>query len=308
MASKKKRAGRPGSDEVIRNLLSLAASLSECGDFVSEEAIEKRVGCSPKQAAKLYGLLRHLSARPDGIATYEDEDGLVLISGGGRGRALRLDAKETIALVSALKFLGIEEEHPLRAKLQGSLADGTVNQALIKSMLAASPAAEDAETLETCSGAIAALRDLRFMYRKPGTPSELRIVRPERISQADGAWHLHGIDLNKQAERVFRLDRIGEVIAVARTEDAIEGRRDTEPRKVEVVFHDTRFLSLFQWPGLEVDEDAAGEGEVSGTLPYFGGMWLPRQLAACGGTVEVGDDEVAGLMRSYAQGLLSSAK
>lgn len=310
MDSKKNRVGRPGAAEVARNLLSLAASLSEQGDFVSVEATEKRLGCSPAQARKLYALLTNIAANPGGIAAYEDEEGLVMGAGGSRGRALRLDAKETIALVSALQRLGVEEDHPLRAKLQGSLAEGAADAALISRMLAAKPDAGDTRTLTTCTGAIAALRDLTFEYRKPDAAPELRRVRPERLSQEDGFWYLHGLDLDKRAERVFRMDRMAAVADVARNGDGDLGSAADAPevRRVRLAFRDRRFLALFAWPGLELEEGPDANGDAVGTLPYYGGMWLPRQVAGCGGMVSVDDAEVASLARSYARELLSNAE
>jgi hypothetical protein len=43
---------------------------------------------------------------------------------------------------------------------------------------------------------------------------------------------------------------------------------------------------------------------VQGRIPYFGTMWLPRQLAGCAGKVVCQDEEVAEKMHSYAEGLL----
>jgi proteasome accessory factor C len=47
-------------------------------------------------------------------------------------------------------------------------------------------------------------------------------------------------------------------------------------------------------------EDDDGE-TVTANIPYFGGLWLPRRLAACGGTVDVEDNEVRGMMLRYAR-------
>lgn len=308
MANKKNHAGRPGSTEVTRNLLNLASSLSDPGDFVSIEAIMKRLGCSLAQAEKLYALLTNLSANPGGIAAYEDDEGLVMGTGNSRGRALRLDGRETIALVSALQQLGIGKDHPLRAKLQGSLAAGDVDESLISRMVAAKPDDKDAKKIAACAEAIAGMRGLVFEYRKPGAAPKLRRVRPERLSQEDGSLYLHGLDLHECAGRTFRLDRMDRVTDVARDPDESPNsiKQNTETQRVKVTFLDDRFRSLFSWPGLELDANADGQGNVTGTLPYYESMWLPRQIAACGGAVTVDDAEVSALVQSYAQELLSS--
>ena len=301
-----KRAGRRGAAEVTRNLLDLASSLSEPGDYVSEEAIQKRFGCSGAQAAKLYALLGNVAGDPNGITAYEDEDGLAVGADGARGRALRLDATETFALVSALQRLGVGEDHPLRRKLQGSLAANGAAAELASRMLTVAPGADVAEKLSACSAAMAALQDLEFEYHKVDKAPELRRVRPSRLSQEDGVWYLHGIDLGKRAERLFRLDRMSEVAATPRREDeqpVPEG--SDEAKRIELVFYDKHYLDLFFWPGLRIDSETEN-GEVTGTLPYFGGMWLPRQIAGCGGSVEARDKEVATLVREYAAAQLSN--
>lgn len=43
---------------------------------------------------------------------------------------------------------------------------------------------------------------------------------------------------------------------------------------------------------------------MQGRIPYFGTMWLPRQLAGCAGKVVCQDEEVAEKMHSYAERLL----
>ncbi|WP_321970613.1 WYL domain-containing protein [Paratractidigestivibacter sp.] len=295
----KKNAGRRGAAEIVLDLLSLASSLSDPGDYVSEGAIQKRFGCSPEQAAKLYALLTNLVGDPSGITAYEDEEGLVVGSTGSFGRALRLNASETFALVSALNRLGIDENHPLRAKLQGSLANDSAGQELARRMIAVAPETEVRDAVSACSAAIAALHDVEFEYRKAGGTPELRHVRPERFSLEDGAWYLHGIDLDKRAERVFRLDRMDEVRAVARGRgDEGNDAQRCAARRVELEFYDKCWLDLFQWPGLELRK--AESSEVVGTVPYFGGMWLPQQIAGCGGDVVARDPEVDALIREYA--------
>ena len=302
-----KRAGRRGAAEVTRNLLDLASSLSEPGDYVSEEAIQKRFGCNGAQAAKLYALLGNVAGDPNGITAYEDEDGLAVGANGARGRALRLDATETFALVSALQRLGVGEDHPLRRKLQGSLAANGTAAELASRMLAVAPGVEVAEKLSACSAAMAALQDLEFEYHKVDKAPELRRVRPMKLLQEDGAWYLRGIDLDKRAERLFRLDRMLKVAAIPRREDEqLEPESSGEAKRIELVFYDKHYLDLFFWPGLHVDSESESD-EVTGTLPYFGGMWLPRQIAGCGGAVEARDEEVAALFQEYAAAQFSDA-
>ena len=71
---------------------------------------------------------------------------------------------------------------------------------------------------------------------------------------------------------------------------------------VTVRVRDRRYLDLFHWEGLEVlDEQEEG---VVARVPYYGGSWLVRHLAACAGTVQVSDVGLAAQVRAYAQSQL----
>ncbi len=300
MASKKSAQGRRGASEVTRNLLDLTSSLSEPGDYVSEEAIRKRFGCSAEQAAKLYSMLVNVTSSGDGIVAYEDADGLAIDRGGAGGRALRLDATETFALVCALQRLGIPEGHPTREKLQGAVAAGGVDKGFLSRVLAQAPDEGTATALGTCSEAIAARADIACDYRKPGaTAGEARVVRPVSLTQTDGTWYLNCVDVERGGKRTFRLDRMSETRCVPRAAGAADEGREGG-RMVELTFTDQRFLDLFVWPGLELE----GGGELRGTIPYFGGMWLPRQIAGCGGAVTTDDPELCSLIHSYVNDLI----
>lgn len=307
MPSKKSTAGRRGAAEATRNLLDLASALCEPGDYVSENAIRKRFGCSPEQSRKLYAMLVNVTSGGDGIVAYEDEDGLVIDRGGAGGRALRLNAAETFALVCALQRLGIPDGHPLRDKLQGALASGGVDKELLSRVLAQAPGGAVAQALAACCSAIAAREDVSCVYRKPGAEAgEKRVVRPVGLAQADGCWYLDCIDVERGGKRTFRLDRMAEARGVARTREARGGGQEAS-RPVRLTFRDPRYLDLFVWPGLELDEGSSGAADcaISGTIPYFGGTWLARQLAGCGGKVTTDDAELLARVRCYAQDALA---
>ncbi len=301
MANKKITQGRRGASEVTRNLLDLASALSEPGDYVSEEAIRKRFGCSAEQAAKLYSMLVNVTSSGDGIVAYEDVDGLAIDRGGAGGRALRLDATETFALVCALQRLGIPEGHPIRENLQGAVATGGVDKGLLSRVLAHAPDEGTAAALGVCSEAIAARADIACGYRKPGAMAgEERVVRPVSLTQTDGTWYLNCVDVERGGKRTFRLDRMSKARCVPRAADAADEGREGG-RMVELAFADPRFLDLFVWPGLELE---GGGDEPRGAIPYFGGMWLPRQIAGCGGSVTTDDPELLSLIRSYLADLI----
>lgn len=299
--------GRRGAGDVTRSLLELASSLSEPGDYVSVDAIERRLGCGHDQAQKLFLLLENVASDPEGLCAYEDIDGIAIGAGGHGARALRLDASETFALLCALRRLGVAEDNPLRQKLQGALAEGGVDEALLDRVLSHAPGAVAAGNLAACSAAIASLDDLEFSYLKDAesTP-ERRCVRPQRLTEQEGLWYLECCDLERGGQRTFRIDRMSQVEAARRDtrKEPLRADNGHGPRTVEVEFSDLGLLDLFVWPGLELAQRDDDLGRASGTIPYYGGDWLVRQLAGCGAGAHTTDPELCAAVVAYARAQL----
>lgn len=299
--------GRRGAGDVTRSLLELASSLSEPGDYVSVEAIERRLGCGHEQAQKLFLLLENVASDPEGLCAYEDIDGIAIGAGGHGARALRLDASETFALLCALRRLGVAEDNPLRQKLQGALAEGGVDEALLDRVLSHAPDAVAAGNLAACSSAIASLDDLEFLYLKDATSTpERRRVRPQKLTEQEGLWYLECTDLERGGQRTFRIDRMSQVEAARRDTRKEPLRADDGhgPRTVEVEFSDLGLLDLFVWPGLELAQRDDNLGRARGTIPYYGGDWLVRQLAGCGAGAHTTDPELCAAIVAYARAQL----
>lgn len=301
--------GRRGAGDVTRSLLELASSLSEPGDYVSVEAIERRLGCRREQAQKLFSLLENVASDPEGLCAYEDVDGIAIGAGSHGARALRLDASETFSLLCALRRLGVAEDNPLRQKLQGALAAGGVDETLLDRVLSHAPGAAAAGNLAACSAAIASLDDLEFSYLKDaaGAP-ERRHVRPRKLTEQEGLWYLECTDLERGSQRTFRIDRMSQVEATRR-ETCEEPPREDDGRghrSVEVEFSDLGLLDLFVWPGLELTQRDDDLGRARGTIPYYGGDWLVRQLAGCGAGAHTTDPELCDAIVAYAQEQLIS--
>ena len=299
--------GRRGAGDVTRSLLELASSLSEPGDYVSVDAIERRLGCGHEQAQKLFSLLENVASDPEGLCAYEDIDGIAIGAGGHGARALRLDASETFALLCALRRLGVAEDNPLRQKLQGALAEGGVDEALLDRVLSHAPDAVAAGNLAACSSAIASLDDLEFLYLKgaESTP-ERRRVRPQRLTEQEGLWYLECCDLERGGQRTFRIDRMSQVEAARRDtrKEPLRADNGHGPRTVEVEFSDLGLLDLFVWPGLELAQRDDDLGRARGTIPYYGGDWLVRQLAGCGAGAHTTDPELCAAIVAYARAQL----
>ena len=263
--------GRRGAGDVTRSLLELASSLSEPGDYVSVNAIERRLGCGRKQAQKLFSLLENVASDPEGLCAYEDIDGIAIGAGSHGARALRLDASETFALLCALRRLGVAEDNPLRQKLQGALAAGGVDEALLDRVLSHAPGAAAAGNLAACSAAIASLDDLEFSYLKDAASApERRHVRPRKLTEQEGLWYLECTDLERGGQRTFRIDRMSQVEAARRDacKEPLSADDGRGSRTVEVEFSDLGLLDLFVWPGLELTQRDDDLGRARGTIPY----------------------------------------
>lgn len=297
-------AGRPGALDEARELVALVASLSEAGDALTAEAVASRLGTSVERAEKLISLV--LTSVGTGGATLPlVEDGgevTLAFSQGVRGRRLRLTRTETLALAAALERLGVDGDDPLRARLEQAAAREGVDEELVRRVVS-----EDQdvprEALEACARALVRREDLSFSYRKsPDAAAEGRLVRPEGLRHEDGSWYLDALDLSRGARRTFRLDRMEGVRGVAASEPLVRSEAGARrAREVRISFSDPSYLDLLPWHDLRVERTADG---VQGVTPYYGGMWLPRMLAACGGTATTDDAEVAALARSYARGQL----
>lgn len=300
-------AGRKGSLDEARELVALVSSLSEAGDALTVEAVSSRLGVSEGRAEKLLALVATSSAGAGGLPLVEDGGEVtMLVSGGLSGRRLRLTHAETLALAAALERLGVAPDDPLRARLEGSLSPLGVDEGLVGRVLGTQAEGDPAvaAALAACARALAAGRALAFSYRRLGSErAEERHVVPAATRVEEGTWYLDGHDLDREDERTFRVDRMSDVREEARPAETAAPSRARGARTVRVTFSDARYLDLLPWHDLELGEPDE-RGIRRGTTPYYGGMWLPRMVAACAGTATTDDAEVNRLAADYARGLL----
>ena len=286
--------------------MALVTSLSEAGDALTPEAVSAKLGVSREHAEKLIELVLTVSGSDGRVLPLVEEGGGVTLafSQGVRGRRLRLTRPETMALVAALERLGVAPDDPLRSRLEEALAREPVDGNLVRRLVGRSEDDEVGEVIAACSQALSGRRDLAFLYRKAsqGEPVPRRAT-PRRLRREEGLWYLDALDLGRGGERTFRLDRMADVRAVERA-----GSRSSRPRparQVLLTFSDARYLDLLPWHELRVVEREERDGIVRAETSYYGGMWLPRMIAACAGTVTTNDPEVNALVESYARSLLT---
>lgn len=309
MAGSGQGAGRPGALAEARELIALVASLSEAGDALTEEAVSARLGVSPERARRLIELV--LTAAGAGgarLPLVEEADGVTLaFSQGVHGRRLRLTRGETVALAAALERLGVPGDDPLRQRLEDSSSSEPVSPDLVERLLGGR-SDEAAEALEACADALARRSALTFSYRKgerPGEP-ERRLVSPLRLSLEEGTWYLVAHDLVRGAERTFRLDRMSDLEPARASAPAAEAP-EAPRRTVRLVFTDRRFLDLLPWHDLVPAGDDPETGGAAYVTPHYGGEWLARMVAACGGTCTTDDPELRAEVERYVAGELGRA-
>lgn len=302
-------AGRHGALDEARELVALVSSLSEAGDALTVDAVSARLGVAPERARKLLSLVMSSSVGDGaGLPLVEDgEDEIsLLLDEGMRGRAVRLTRAEALALAAALDRIGVGRDDPVRLSVEEALFSSPVDENQVERLLGAGRA-PSGDTLMTCASAIYERHALVFCYRGAQDVEQARrTVLPRGLRSEEDSWYLDAWDLDRRAERTFRLDRMSdiEVTPAPAADTGAEKGEQAPAREVGVTFEDERALSLLPWHGLTV-EGRNEDGLVRARVAYYGGDWLVRMLAACGGTATTDDPELAERVRSYAAALLS---
>lgn len=307
MPRKKGSAGRPGGLDEARELVALVASLSEAGDALTAEAVADRLGVSMERAEKLVGLVLTASGSGGARLPLVEEGGGVtmLLTRGMRGRAVRLTRDETVALEAALERLGVDAGDPLRTRVEAALDPTPLDESLVRRLVSGEGDPRLAGTISTCAQALAERRGLRFSYRRGGAGRpEPRHVSPRRLRSEGEAWYLEAYDLDRMGERTFRLDRMCEV-EISSADVKAPAEADGGPtRTVRITFDDPDLLEALPWHELVVlerdDEHAIAQ------TPFYGGQWLVRMVAACGGDAHVDDPGLEALVADYARAQLGS--
>ena len=296
------KAGRPLSTEQTRLLVTLIGVLANRGDAVVLSSLIARLGISEDEARSIIDTLVNLGAISPSfsIAELEGTEGVSIPKTmHSHGKSLRLTPGETVAIDSALKRLGMFDDDPLRTSILGALASPAVDEQDFRRMAHQLANPDVARRAMQCSQALFYGTGLRFSYQgSSDAEPRLRRVSPFSLKEDEGVWYLEATDSETGLHRSFRLDRMDGIEEDFDIEHA-EPVEDPE-RMVELVFCDPKMLELLEWPRLEVLDSADDRG-IRARIPYYGGPWLVRRLAACGGTVKIADADLAEAVRAYAR-------
>lgn len=226
-------------------------------------------------------------------------------------RPARLSSREALALSLGLRVLASEADgdraaailalaRRLEARLEvpGTAPDASVEydpDAQAEMLL--DVGADDARG--TLADAIAMRRRCTIAYLKPGTgaPADRR-VEPHVLVYNDGRWYVVGRDVERDARRVFRLDRVL-AVRIDDTEfdmperaDALSLFRDgvgpfAAEREDEVV---VRYSSrIARWIAERTGEDVLPDGSVRVTHRVADPRWIVSHVLQYGGDAVLED-------------------
>jgi len=292
--------------EEARELVTLVATLSDEGAKLDAETIATRLGTTSDEARKLLSLILTASTSDgDYLSLIENDDGTevsLAFAEGMHGKRLRLTSGEMLAITAALDRLGVPADDPVRKAIESSLSSAGFDEAALRRMLAQTPTKNDSTVLRACAKARCDHSDLVFTYRHVGgSDHDERHVAPITVRLEDDAWYLDGFDRARGGQRTFRVDHMSNVSVVTPAGEVAE-KEIAPSREVRITLRDEHYLALLHWKHLEVI--SRKDGVISARIPYFGGMWLPRMVAACSGTASTDDHEVNSLAVEYAKELL----
>lgn len=207
-------------------------------------------------------------------------------------RPVRLARRETAALIAAFDAMGLDHDHPLRTRLLDAWGAPQLDLAQTeRTVKHATSVANDLMT--SIIDAISRQQVLEISYtpRRSGQPS-VRIVEPYATRIHNDHWYLLAWCDASEEFRYFKLDRIAVLKTLGRTFekrplDDHEFLPLESARKATLLVHDRSILEEFSWPGACVQE--APDGTLTMTVPYLNDVWLPKQVAAALGAVELVD-------------------
>lgn len=307
------RTGRPSNARRIDNLLTLMGLLSTApGGRLPLATAADELGITVEEAEGLAYELSTLAVRSSGLrAAVTVEHGTIIYQGADELLPpIRLTADETLVLSHILGALDID------AELQDALSDALLPIGAEETAAAKKLVSSTAARGNVYSSLVEAI-DLgircSILYRKAsGDPmsGKLRTIDPLALSEEKGATYLRAWDVERDAMRTFRLDRIESLsftdTSVERHGEARENLHDTLSAsgvRTRLRFEQASAAESLSWAGIsriEHMDDGSAEVEVFVTDP----SWLYRNVLAAEGSIEIVSpaDMRAGLA-AYAQTL-----
>ena len=282
--------------ERLRRLLFLVPYVSK-HPGVSVDALAQAAGVGRDVLLKELDLLACVGRPPfapdDYIDIYVDNDRVYVDLDQRLSAPPRLTAPEAAALSAAAELLRPAAGDALASalqKLERVLPPAARSRA--KEMGRKIDAALDApEALAPLTRGILERREVSFDYASPGHAPERRRVRPYELLSHRGQWYLQGYDHVRQADRLFRVDRMD---ALALTDATFEPPADAHARvpnpargRTEVRVRFSRIAAPYVRERFGDAARLLADGSVEVHVAGDSERWLTQWVLSFGGEAEV---------------------
>jgi predicted DNA-binding transcriptional regulator YafY len=214
-------------------------------------------------------------------------------------RLLPLEAK---ALVAAIDLIGEHLPEGSLASARQKIVDALGQDPAEEGLQITTAKGDDSDVARAVSGAIARRRQLRIEYYKENEDEFTeRTIEPYKLVNGQEGWYIHSWDLEKDAPRSYRLDRVREVNVL---DETFEPRPGVEPDvhgwlvTGEVESGSSARIWVSPERARWVREDHPGATELSdGTViferTYASYEWLAREILKEAGDAVVLEPEEA---------------
>lgn len=308
---------RRSSEARLERLLYILAAASHAGGATLDE-LSSALGVSAQEilrdieeaTARAY---YHPAGTVDKFQILVEGDRVCVWSPDEFRRPARFSAPETLALGLGLRMLAAESDEPRRQKilalarrlerdLAGPATDGGADINAHAVAESASPAPYEIELGDDgFRGAVADAAHrrcrCRILYLKPGddSPSE-RLIEPRALVYARGSWYILARDVGRDANRVFRMDRVLEAEA---TQDRFDAPEDLDASgfladggsPFEFDEHQVATVryapAVARWVVESTKATLEPDGSVVVRYPVADPRWIVRHVLQYGGEAEL---------------------
>ena len=314
MSSDQRQTRTLTSDTRIEAALGLLAMLTKArGNRVAAAAARRDLALGVRQLDEVVTLLQTLADARTGarVLIFVENDDIVLGGDAGELAPLRLTDDEALAVTQVLARYQLDEQ--IRGRIERALMPWGGRQGGNGSLLAG-----DALFGGFYQQIVEAIQDgvrCRLTYRsdrdeRAGT----RAVDPGFIEVAGSTAYLIAWDVQKNAQRRYRLDRISDI---AYTDDSVERHAFARRSPAEslhscgsvatLAFASRSAAEALDWAGIDL---AAGRERKNGTfvapVSYATEAWLFDQVLAGAGAISIVDPaDVRERLLAYAATLLA---
>ena len=302
------------SDNQIEAGIGLLELLTSADGTLSRARACERLHLTDEQLRQTVELLQTLANRESGSRLIIREEGDELAWDGDAGELLpvRLSYAESVLLGHLLSVLHIDPNtaERIREAVVPADADADDDGARIGELDSYGPFYQQLITL---------IDDgvrCRITYRSSGesAPRE-RVIDPHRLESRDGAGYLTAWDIERDAQRRYRLDRIARVettddsvVPHAYDDEDIARSLATDGKHALLLTRDAALAARLDWAGLG-QAQRLRDGSIALPISYTSEPWLFDHVAAQGGALIIARPrELRSRLCTYLRSLAASTR